>query len=66
MRNPEKSLPKGYQRREFHSYVVVKELPVFEGETAPWFGQPGGGTQYYLPDFIPNLIRDGYLEELIK
>ncbi|EIM80409.1 uncharacterized protein STEHIDRAFT_68064, partial [Stereum hirsutum FP-91666 SS1] len=33
--------PNGY-----HVYEVVKAFDVVQGPIAPWFGQPGGGSQY--------------------
>jgi hypothetical protein len=44
-------------------YEVLKPLPdgVRMGDVAPGFEQPGHGTQYYFPDKIKKLIKDGYL-----
>ena len=44
-------------------------MPVEQYEIAPWFGQPGGGTQYRLvsPDglgekySVTDAINDGYM-----
>jgi hypothetical protein len=36
-------MPYGYYR-----YKVEKEIPVFSGSSAKWFGQPGGGIQYKI------------------
>ena len=30
----------------YHAYLVTKPLPVYSGPIAPWFEQPGLGTQY--------------------
>jgi peptidoglycan hydrolase-like protein with peptidoglycan-binding domain len=38
------SVPDGAAR----NYVVAKPLAVQQAEVAPWFDQPGGGTQYKL------------------
>ena len=43
------------------SYVIKKPLKVLAGQAAPWFGQPGGGTQYLLPKRIEALIRKGIM-----
>jgi hypothetical protein len=41
---------------DYHEYTVIKDIPgVQQVEVAPWFGQPGGGTQYRLPDTIERL-----------
>ena len=37
---------------------MTKELPVRKGEIAPWFDEPGGGTQYMLdPDFVKEIKK---------
>ncbi len=50
-----------------HIYEVQKPLPVIQGEIAPAFGQPGGGTQMLpnLPDRVNVqwLINEGYLRK---
>ncbi len=43
-------------------YKVIKEIPnVKKGPAAPWFGQPGKGTQYELPFDIDKLLEDEYI-----
>lgn len=49
-------------------HEVQKPLPVSQGEIAPAFGEPGGGTQI-LPDFpqrvnIQWLLDNGYLKKV--
>ena len=44
------------------NYNVLKQIQVQSGTAMPWFDQPGGGTQFLLPDSISNLQKDGYLE----
>jgi len=40
----------------YNQYKVTRELPVRKGEIAPWFDEPGGGTQYMLdPDFVKEI-----------
>ena len=37
---------------KYNKYEVIKMFPVREGEIAPWFGKPGGGTQFKIdPSF---------------
>lgn len=63
----------------YNMYEVKREIPMRKGEIAPWFGQPGGGTQYQIDpvfveqikaklkkgeSFIDGLIRMGYLKRL--
>jgi RHS repeat-associated protein len=38
---------------------VLKPINVQSGTAMPWFGQPGGGTQFLLSDSIQNLINNG-------
>ena len=40
-------------------YALLAPIEVQAGTAAPWFNQPGGGTQYILPDSITNLVRSG-------
>ena len=63
----QRSLPAGHQAtKEYHQYEVVKDLPVQAGKSAPWFGQPGGGTQFRLADgwTVEGLIEKGYIKEI--
>lgn len=61
----QRALPPNYQNTQpYSSYEVVRPLPAEAGPAAPWFGQPGGGTQYLLPDSVGNLIDQGYLRRV--
>jgi hypothetical protein len=40
---------------------VLRPIEVQAGEIAPWFGQPGGGTQYMFSQTIDELINAGIL-----
>ena len=42
----QRALPLDTDTNSITAYVVIKELPVKSGETASWFGQPGGGKQF--------------------
>ena len=46
----------------YKSYEVVKPVEVWSGETAPWFDQDGGGTQYKFDMTIDELILEGIIE----
>ena len=46
---------------QLNLYIVNQDLTVLAGEAAPWFGQPGGGTQYLLPLTIQQLLDLGVL-----
>jgi hypothetical protein len=39
-------------------------LRAFVGTAVPWFDQPGGGTGYFLPVSIAELLTDGTLIEI--
>ena len=46
--------------KPYNVYVVKEPIRVYAGEVAPWFGMPGGGTQYYLGDGITvQLLLEG-------
>ena len=47
-----------YLKRYWGSFSPFE---VQAGQTAPWFGMPGGGVQYQLPSTVNQLINDGYL-----
>lgn len=61
---PERGLPPGNLTDGYHQYEVVKPIPVWEGPIAPAMGQPGGGTQYYMPHSVVDLVNAGYLKEV--
>ena len=54
----------------YNQYKVNKEIPVRKGEIAPWFDEPGGGTQYMLdPDFVKEIKKvmkpkEGFIDAL--
>ncbi|MFC4334361.1 TNT domain-containing protein [Salininema proteolyticum] len=60
----QRALVPGSDEREFHTYEVVRPFDAEGGLTAPWFGEPGGGIQYLLPDRVQRLIDNGYLREV--
>ncbi|KAJ9661502.1 hypothetical protein H2198_001882 [Neophaeococcomyces mojaviensis] len=41
----------------YHIYTVIKELPVCGGPAAPWFEQPGLGTQFDIKNAIPDKVK---------
>ncbi len=43
---------------------MVKDLPVKSGKIAPWFDQPGGGTQYKSEKSFGDLLDEGIIEEI--
>jgi hypothetical protein len=48
--------------KTYTKYKVIKEIPsVKKGTAAPWFNQPGMGTQYELPYSIDELLQGGFI-----
>jgi hypothetical protein len=55
----------GAESRLLSAYEVVKPFEVDAGKAAPWFGQPGGGTQFDLGTrTVQDLINSGHLSPL--
>ncbi|EAW16679.1 TNT domain-containing protein [Aspergillus fischeri NRRL 181] len=48
----------------YHVYQVIKEFVVGLGPIAPWFEQPGMGTQFVTYTNVLGLINEGYLRRL--
>jgi hypothetical protein len=60
---PQRGLPPHNLEAGYHQYEVVKPVPVWEGPIAEAMGQQGGGTQYYMPHPVVDLVNAGYLRE---
>jgi len=56
-----RSLPPEALEKPYIQYEVVKPIEVNAGKAAPWFGQPGLGTQYEFSKSIQELVDDGIL-----
>lgn len=56
---PPRAADEGYRR-----YRVEKDLPVHRTISAPWFGQPGGGSRYRATYPVADLVALGYLTEI--
>jgi hypothetical protein len=62
---PERGLPpENLVGTSYHQYEVVRPIPVWEGRIAEAMGQPGGGTQYFMPEAVVDLVNAGYLREV--
>jgi hypothetical protein len=61
---PHRGLPASYLNNGYHRYQVIQQLPVWAGPTAPAFGQPGGGTQYYQLKPVIDLVSTGFLRKV--
>ena len=57
-----RSLAPGSEKSPYNIYEVIKPFDVLSGIVAPWFDQPGGGIQYYLPMSIQELIDLGFIK----
>ncbi|QUH03497.1 TNT domain-containing protein [Saccharopolyspora erythraea] len=67
--------PTGGPQHNYHVYEVLQPFDVDAGPAAAWFGQPGGGLQYWLnPDYKPTgdlapynvdyLLANGFVREV--
>lgn len=48
----------------YHVYEIIKDLPVTLGPVAPWFEQPGMGTQFTTVSNVTVLVNDKFLRRL--
>ena len=56
----QRALPNATKDKPYTVYEVIEPIDGVEsGPAAPWFDQPGGGTQYDLPENILTLIQSG-------
>nr|WP_256596909.1 MULTISPECIES: hemagglutinin repeat-containing protein [unclassified Pseudomonas] len=64
----ERALPSSYEiSKPYFQYEVIQSLPgVTKAKVLPWFGQPGMGTQFQLPNSVQWYIDNGYLKGLSK
>lgn len=59
-----RSLAPGSETKPYNVYAVLKPVEVQAGEIAPWFDQPGGGTQYMFDKSIRELIEAAILKKV--
>jgi hypothetical protein len=59
-----RSLPPEAASLPLTTYRVLRPVSAEGGVVAPWFGQPGFGVQYRLPDSVARLIDAGFLERV--
>ncbi|MFD4674196.1 TNT domain-containing protein [Lentzea sp. NPDC058450] len=60
----QRSLPPQAAAEGYRVYRVEKDLPVHRTISAPWFGQPGGGSRYRTTYPVADLVALGYLTEI--
>ncbi len=51
-------------RGDYNVYQVPKPIMVEKGFVAQWFGQPGGGVQYYFNQSIEELLDIGAIQQI--
>ncbi len=61
-----RSLPLDYAQSGYRRWRVLKPTAVWVGPTAPWFGRPGGGKQYFTLMPAADLVGAGFIEEMDK
>ena len=55
---------------DYYEYELLKDMEFTYGEIAPWFDQPGGGTQYIKMDpsgkriSIKYMFKEGWLKQI--
>jgi hypothetical protein len=60
-----RALPASAKNKPYTKYRIKKDIPdVKAGEAIPWFGEPGMGIQYELPENIDDLLKGGYIEKI--
>ncbi|WP_318656846.1 DUF637 domain-containing protein, partial [Pseudomonas capsici] len=61
----ERALPSSYEAtKPYFQYEVIQPIPgVTQAKVLPWFGQPGMGTQFQLPNSIQWYLDNGFLNE---
>ncbi|KAH8703780.1 hypothetical protein BGW36DRAFT_444309 [Talaromyces proteolyticus] len=50
----------------YYVFNVTQPIPAQYGRSAPWYGQPGGELQYYLPNSSTQILIDQGSLELIE
>ncbi|WP_158893798.1 TNT domain-containing protein [Amycolatopsis anabasis] len=60
----QRALPPAHREAEYRRYRVVREVPMWQGVSAPWFAQPGGGVRYRAPYSADELVTLGYLADI--
>lgn len=60
---PRRSLPPSDLDAGYRRYRVLREVPMWRGVSAGWFGQPGGGGRYRAGYSAAELVTLGYLAD---
>ena len=59
-----RALRPGTFRKPYNVYETLKPFDSLKGQTAPWFGQIGLGTQYKFSGSIQDLLDQGYIRKV--
>lgn len=59
-----RALPPFMEVKPYKRYEIVVPFEVKSGTIAPWFDQPGGGTQYLTEYTVDELLKFGYIIEI--
>lgn len=59
-----RALPPEAKQKPYSVYEVIKPIDATSGKAAPWFGQPGMGTQYEFNKSIKDLINEGVIRRV--
>ena len=64
-----RALPPGVEKLTLNTYIVTKPIEnILSGPAAPWFGQIGGGIQFFIGtpygQNVQSLINSGYLSQI--
>jgi filamentous hemagglutinin len=64
----ERALPSYYEAtRPYFKYEVLLPITdVTQSKILPWFGQPGRGVQFKLPESIEFYLNNGHLRKMPK
>jgi len=60
----QRALPPFMEEQPYTKYKVVRPLEVDTGKIAPWFEQPGQGTQFLSKYSVEELKKLGYIVEI--
>ena len=61
-----RALPPSSKSSPYNTYEVVQEFDVEAGPIAPWFGEPGGAMQYFVPKSeggVEGLLKSGKIKK---
>jgi predicted ribonuclease toxin of YeeF-YezG toxin-antitoxin module len=54
----------GTDTKPYSVFELVEPIKVKEGETAPWFDEPGGGLQYIFQDSVEDMLTEGKIRRI--